>query len=151
MSPSFWFQVNHESRIAHVCQVDMRNIIEADAMKLCETRCSESDFAELQAAVDALASLPQNSTAEAQAQEVKRFHYLLVQKSGNVIYPMIMNAFDDFSTILWVRCVTHWSKDVLADFEQQQLDLIRAKQADKAGQMIKDMFSDYLKTHGKPY
>lgn len=131
--------------------VDMRNVIEADAMKLCESVCSENDFAQLQEAIDALVSLPQDATAEDQAEEVKHFHYLIVKKSGNVIYPLIMNAFDDFSTVLWVRCVTHWSKDVLAGFEQEQLNMIRSGHADKAGQMIKDMFSEYLKAHGKPY
>lgn len=64
---------------------------------------------------------------------------------------MIMNAFDDFSMVLWVRCVTHWSKDVLTGFEQKQLNMIRSGRAEEAGQMIKDMFSEYLKVHGKPY
>lgn len=131
--------------------VDLRNVIEADAMLLCQVRCSESDFDELQAAIDALSALPPDSMAEEQAGEVKNFHYLLVKKSGNVIYPMIMNAFDDFSNVLWVRCVTHWSKDVLVSFEQRQLDMIRSGHADKAGQMIKDMFTEYLRVHGKPY
>lgn len=131
--------------------IDMRNVIEADAMLLCAARCTENDFAQLQESIDALASLPPESSPEDQAREVKRFHYLLVQKSGNVLYPLMMNAFEDFAMILWSRCVTHWTKDVLVGLEQKQLYLIRSGRADEAGQMLKDMFTEYLRVHGKPY
>ena len=131
--------------------IDMRNVIEADAMILCAETCTGEDYAELQGSIDALAALPTDSSYEEQAREIKHFHNILIQKSGNLMYPLMMNAFDDFAMVLWIRCVTHWTKDVLVRFEQQQLDMIKSGHAEQAGQMIKDMFVEYKRVHGRPY
>ena len=123
--------------------IHLRNIIEADAMELCSENCSQADFEELQAAIDRLTASPADAGAKVHAELVRDFHFLIMEKSGNLMYPILMKAFADFSTLIWENCVNFWGRDRVAAFEQNQLDLIRSGRAKEAGQQIKDMYAHF--------
>ena len=124
--------------------IQMRNVIESDAMQLCSQRCNEEDYAQLQSAIDKLAASPDDAGSKVHAELIREFHLLIVEKSGNLMYPIMMRAFSDFSAIIWERCVEFWSKKRVVELEQEQLDLIRAGKGEKAGEQIKEMHKCFL-------
>ena len=126
--------------------IRMRNLIESDAMELCSSVCTQEDFDELQAAIDDLAAVPDEAGSAAQAEKVMYFHLLIVRKSGNRMYPILMNAFRDFSLIIWMQCVDFWSKAKIVEFEQLQLNLIRTGKGAEAGAHICRMYEEVLKS-----
>ena len=124
--------------------IQMRNVIESDAMRLCSERCTDEDYAQLQAAIDRLASSPDDADSWVHAELIREFHLLIVEKSGNLMYPIMMRAFSDFSAAIWVRCVEFWSKERVVELEQEQLDLIRSGKGELAGEQIKEMHRCFL-------
>ena len=124
--------------------IRMRNVIEADAMVLCSQRCTEDDYRQLQDAVDRLAGAPDDAGSAVYAELIREFHFLIMEMSGNLMYPIMMRAFADFSALIWERCVEFWSKERVAELEQQQLDLIRAGRGEEAGEQIREMHRCFL-------
>ena len=57
--------------------------------------------------------------------------------------PLMMNAFRDFSLQIWVNCVNFWSRERIADFEQQQLNLMKSGLGEEAGNIMREMYAEY--------
>lgn len=135
--------VNVEPRLKDSLIV-LRNTIESDAMARCGQYCSAEDYAEMEKTIDELEASPLSAGAEAHAKLIMQFHYLVIQKSGNLIYPIVMNAFMDFALLIWVHCVEYWTKDRIVIYEREQLRLIKEGKGEVAGELIKKMYATFL-------
>ena len=118
--------------------MDTRLLIESECARLACRNIYESTLEKMQLMVDKLAAEPEDPT-----EILYRFHYRLVQASGNTIYGMIYRGFE---TVLQNLIRQHYSmraEDIResARLHQELLDAIRAADESAAEQKARQILT----------
>ena len=78
---------------------------------------------------------------------MRDFHVALTRMSGNVLFPLILNSFNEVSLGLWENCVSFWGAETIAKQEDKLVGLIEDGKGHEAAQYIENIFEHYMEAH----
>lgn len=125
--------------------VELRNAIEGGALVRLADRHTQEDLADLRAALDALicardADLGIPETAEKES----RFHYLIIERSGNDMFALVMNSFSRMTELVWQYCEMYWGVDGFIEHDERLLALVAGGEGAAARDYIECIFKEFL-------
>ncbi|MBS1402864.1 MAG: FadR family transcriptional regulator [Oscillospiraceae bacterium] len=135
-------------RNLEISMVEMRNAVEGGAMiRLADRRCA-ADIQTLRALTEELrAAAAEGESVEQLSERMRRFDTAITELSGNCLFPLMMNAFGNVSTLLWERCVQFWGVETVIEQERHITDLLEAGKGHEAALYIENIFRHYLEAH----
>lgn len=135
-------------RNLEVSMVELRNAVEGGAMIRLADRGSAADIQALRALTEALrTAAASGETIEQLAERMRRFDTAITELSGNCLFPLMMNAFGNVSTLLWEKCVRFWGIETIVEQEQHIADLLEEGKGHEAALYIENIFHHYLEAH----
>lgn len=131
-----------------VSLVELRNAIYGGGLiRLADCRTAE-DLEALRAQRSELEkAAKENAGSAVYARLMRRFETLVTEMSGNMLFPLIMNAFGESCRKLWEKCVSFWGVEAVLRQEQHIIDLIAEGRGHEAARYIEDIFTSYLKAN----
>ena len=137
-------------RNLEVSMVELRNAVEGGAMVRLANRRSASDIQTLRALTEALhTAAAAGEPVEQLAERMRRFDTAITELSGNCLFPLMMNAFGNVSTLLWEKCVRFWGVETIVEQERHISDLLEAGKGHEAALYIENIFRHYLEAHNQ--
>lgn len=125
--------------------VELRNAIEGGALIRLAANHTADDIAKLRACVDELRS---DKVGEMNIKELAaltmKFHYLVIELSGNDMFLLTMNAFVKISRIIWIKCAEFWGADGFLEQDEKLIDMIEEGRGHDAQKYIEDIFARFL-------
>lgn len=128
--------------------VELRNAVEGGAMIRLADIHSETDLQTLRVLTEALhTAAASGEPIEQLAERMRRFDTAITELSGNCLFPLMMNAFGNVSTLLWEKCVRFWGVETIVEQERHIVELLEAGKGHEAALYIENIFRHYLEAH----
>ena len=132
----------------NISMVEARNALEGGAMVRLSLTHTEEDIRRLREMVAALDAAARDGAPLKQLAEMMRdFHVELTRMSGNILFPLLLNSFNDVSLGLWENCVSFWGADTIVQQENRLIDLLENGKGREAALYIENIFEHYLDAH----
>ncbi len=128
--------------------LEMRLAVEGQACRLFAKVRSDSDIAELRAKIAYLRRMTADSShfdRTKMAELLYQFHHFICLRSGNTIFPLIMNAFQTVGVVFWENSVRIYGVEESLSILGHLTDLLEARDADRAVSYLAGYFDDYLR------
>lgn len=127
-----------------VSLVEMRNAVEGGAMLRLARDGTAADFDRLQALNEELEDLSRRTEdVAALAELLKRFHYEIVVLSGNYLFPLMMNVFEETGAPLWENCMRFWGAENVVRQNKELVEQLRSGRGLDAAASIIRIFDQY--------
>jgi GntR family transcriptional repressor for pyruvate dehydrogenase complex len=132
----------------NISLVEARNALEGGAMiRLASTR-SDENIAALRGMIeDFRKAAGDGADVKTLGERMRDFHVALTRMSGNVLFPLILNSFNEVSLGLWENCVSFWGAETIAKQEDKLVGLIEDGKGHEAAQYIENIFEHYMEAH----
>lgn len=128
--------------------VEARNALEGGAMiRLAMTR-TDGDIAALRDMVREMGlAVGSGESVRQLGVRMRDFHVAITRMSKNIIFPLMLNAFNPVSAGLWENCVAFWGGETIVKQETRVIDLIESGDGHAAALYIENVFEHYLEAH----
>ena len=130
--------------------VELRNAIEGGALVRLAAHHTDEDLAALRAVLDELKAareadlgIPETAAIES------RFHYLIIERSGNDMFALVMNSFSRLTELVWQYCEMYWGVAGFIEHDENLLAMIKLGQGREARDYIEHIFADFLAAYEK--
>jgi DNA-binding FadR family transcriptional regulator len=132
----------------NISMVEARNALEGGAMiRLAMTHSGE----DIQKLRDRVTTLEKAAAGGAElktlAEMMRDFHVEMTRMSGNLLFPLILNSFNEVSLGLWENCVSFWGPETIVQQEERLIDLVEDGKGHEAALYIENIFEHYLDAH----
>lgn len=125
--------------------VELRNAIEGGALIRLAASHTDEDMRKLRDCLDELRSDKVNEMSIKElAALTARFHYLIIELSGNDMFLLTMNAFFNISRNIWVACAQFWGAEGFLEQDAHLLDLISQGKGHEAQEYLEDIFAQFM-------
>lgn len=125
--------------------VELRNAIEGGALIRLAENHTQEDIAKLRACVDELrCDKVRDMNIDELAALTMKFHYLVIELSGNDMFLLTMNAFIKISRVLWIKCAEFWGVEGFLEQDEKIIELIEQGRGHDAQKYIEDVFAQFL-------
>lgn len=127
---------------------ETRLAIEGAALRKLASSHTKEDIRVLNAVIDdaaALTLLPQRADYEKMAEAVFRFHHAVCLRSGNLMFPLILNAFKSITLVFWETYLKMASMDKYLDKLKRYVSFIESGDGDGAVKYLASSLGEYLK------
>lgn len=78
---------------------------------------------------------------------MRDFHVEMTRMSGNLLFPLILNSFNEVSLGLWENCVAFWGPETIVQQEAKLIELLEDGRGHEAALYIENIFEHYLDAH----
>ena len=132
----------------NISMVEARNALEGGALIRLAMTHSGEDIRSLR---DSVAELEKAAAGGAElktiAEMMRDFHVEMTRMSGNLLFPLILNSFNEVSLGLWENCVSFWGLETIIQQEAKLIDLLEDGKGHEAALYIENIFEHYLDAH----
>lgn len=132
----------------NISMVEARNALEGGALIRLAMTHSGEDIHSLR---DRVAELEKAAAGGAElkiiAEMMRDFHVEMTRMSGNLLFPLILNSFNEVSLGLWENCVSFWGPETIVQQEAKLIDLLEDGRGHEAALYIENIFEHYLDVH----
>ena len=125
--------------------VELRNAIEGGALVRLAAHHTDEDLAALRAVLDELKAareadlgIPETAAIES------RFHYLIIERSGNDMFALVMNSFSSLTELVWQYCEMYWGVDGFIAHDERLIELLAGGEGAAARDYIECIFKEFL-------
>lgn len=128
--------------------VEARNAVEGGAMIRLAMTHTGGDIAALRAMAEEMRlAVDSGESIQQLGERMRDLHVSITRMSGNVIFPLVLNAFNSASAFFWENCVSFWGGETIVKQETKLIDLIEAGDGHAAALYIENIFEHYLEAH----
>ena len=127
--------------------LEMRLAVEGQACRLFAKVRSDGDIAKLRAKIAYLRGMTAENPDFDRAKMaglLYQFHHFICLRSGNTIFPLIMNAFQNVGVVFWENSVRIYGVEESLSILDHLTDLLEARDAERAVSYLAGYFDDYL-------
>lgn len=132
----------------NISMVEARNALEGGAMIRLAMTHSGEDIHNLR---EKVAELEKAAAGGAElktiAEMMRDFHVEMTRMSGNLLFPLILNSFNEVSLGLWENCVAFWGPETIVQQEAKLIELLEDGRGHEAALYIENIFEHYLDAH----
>lgn len=125
--------------------VDLRDAMEEKAMRLLAESHTDEDILVLRRDEEALRKAADGGTTDEAAEAIFQYHLDLYIRSGNTIFPMILNSFREVSLILWKKSVELFRAENTLEMVRAYTDLIERGDGEGAAELFSRNCAEFLR------
>jgi DNA-binding FadR family transcriptional regulator len=127
--------------------LDMRLAIEGQAIRIFAKSRTKEDIATLKSMIDEIrghAEKPGRLDRTGMAHMLFRFHRFICLRSGNMFFPVLMNAFRDIAILLWESSIQILGAEKNIEYLERFTSLLEEGKGEETVQVLSDMFESCL-------
>ncbi len=125
--------------------VELRNGIEGGALIRLAEHHTDEDLVVLRAVLDELKAARDADLGIPETAEIEsRFHYLIIERSGNDMFALVMNSFSRLMELVWQYCEMYWGVDGFIEHDERLLSLLAGGAGHAARDYIECIFKEFL-------
>lgn len=130
--------------------LEFRLAIELPAFQMFAERHDDDDLEALWQHVDRVRQCAEEEPfqLEDMAREMFLYHFELIYRSGNTIFPLVLNAFQQLSIPIWVNVIRIYGKEKSVEHVEAFTRFMEARDGDGASCYLSDATGKYM-THYK--
>jgi GntR family transcriptional repressor for pyruvate dehydrogenase complex len=126
---------------------EFRSALEGTAFKKFSENHSDKDIEALQQIVDRVKKMSADEdsfTTEDLAEEIFSFHHAVCVRSGNNVFPLVLNAFRTVSIVFWINGIRMYGREVSAAHTEKYFEYLKNRDAAGALEYLHEDFDYYL-------
>jgi GntR family transcriptional regulator, transcriptional repressor for pyruvate dehydrogenase complex len=132
----------------NISMVEARNALEGGALiRLALTHSGEDIRSLRERAAELEKAAAGGAELKTIAEMMRDFHVEMTRMSGNLLFPLILNSFNEVSLGLWENCVAFWGTETIIQQEAKLIDLLEDGRGHEAALYIENIFEHYLDAH----
>jgi GntR family transcriptional regulator, transcriptional repressor for pyruvate dehydrogenase complex len=127
--------------------LDMRLAIEGQALRMFAKSHTKEDIATLRRLIGEIrghVSKQERMDQTEMAHMLFRFHRFICLRSGNMFFPVLMNAFRDIGILLWEASIQILGTKKSIEYLESFTSLLEEGRGEETAQVLSDMFDDCL-------
>ncbi len=127
--------------------LDMRLALEGQAIRMFAKSHTEEDIATLRRMIDDIrgyVSRQERMDQTEMAHMLFRFHRFICLRSGNMFFPVLMNAFRDIGILLWEASIRILGTEKSIEYLERFASLLEKGRGEETVQALSDMFDKCL-------
>jgi GntR family transcriptional regulator, transcriptional repressor for pyruvate dehydrogenase complex len=127
--------------------LDMRLALEGQAIRMFSKSHSKEDIAALWSMIGEIrgyVSKQERMDQTELAHMLFRFHRFICLRSGNMFFPVLMNAFRDIGILLWEASIQILGTEKSIEYLERFASLLEKGKGEETAQALSDMFDDCL-------
>lgn len=124
--------------------IDMRSAVEGQALIQLASHCGEEDIAALTDIMEKLQSAGEaKKSSEKLGEIISSFHREICVRSGNMLYPIIMEAFEELMDIVWRSCTDFRSWEQAKEDGERIISLVERGDGQGAAEYLASSLNAY--------
>lgn len=128
--------------------LDMRLALEGQAIRMFAKSHTREDMAALRGMIEEIrgyASKRERLDRTEMAHMLFRFHRFICLRSGNMFFPVLMNAFRDIGLLLWESSIQILGTEKSIEYLENFASLLEKGKGEETAQALSDMFDECLR------